>query len=270
MALTKKKKNHLQTTYGDWALVTGASSGIGREIAKVLASAGLNLIINARNENELDSLGDTWKKQYGIEVMTLASDLSTREGVQHVIAQTKGYEIGLLVASAGFGTSGEFVENSVEQENIMLRLNCEAVLLLTHEFANRFKAQGKGGIVLLSSIVAFQGTPYAAHYAATKAYIQTLAEGIAIELKKYDIDVLAAAPGPVESGFGNRADMEMNGAMSAEKIAPSILRTLGKSSTVVPGALSKFLTYSLRMLPRFGKIKVMKAVMGGMTKHQRT
>jgi short-subunit dehydrogenase len=152
----------------------------------------------------------------------------------------------------------------------MLRVNCEAVLSLTHYYSQIFKEQKRGGIIFLSSIVAFQGVPYAANYAATKAYIQSFAEALAIELKPFGVDILAVAPAPVESGFGKRANMKMGAAMKPEKLTVPILKALGKYTIIRPGFLSKFLTYSINTLPRWGKVMVMKQVMGGFTKHQRS
>jgi short-subunit dehydrogenase len=137
------------------------------------------------------------------------------------------------------------------------------LLALTHHFGREFAEQKRGGIILMSSMLAFQGTPYAANYAATKAYVQTPAEGIAIELKPQGVDVLAAAPGPVESGFSERANVKM------AQVGVPILKALGRSTTVLPGLLTKILVYSLRTVPRWAKVRIMEKVMGGMTAHQR-
>lgn len=268
MKLSQKTILKLRSKYGDWALVTGASNGIGKEIAKGLAQSKINLIINARNENELNMLAAKWRGQFGINIKTIAADLGTAKGISKIIEHTEDKEIGLLVTAAGFGTSGKFINNSLEEELNMMNVNCKAVLVLVYEFANRFKAQHRGGVILFSSLVAFQGTPYAANYAATKAYIQIFGEGLNVELKPYNIDVLVAAPGPVKTGFGKRANMKMDNAESPELVVKNVLNALGKKSTVVPGKIGKFLTYSLRLLPRWGKVKVMKMVMGGMTQHQ--
>ena len=139
---------------------------------------------------------------------------------------------------------------------------------LTHHFGNRFAGQGKGGIILMSSMVGFQGVPYAAHYAATKAYVQSLGEALALELKSKGVDVLAAAPGPVETGFAKRANMQMGMKLQAADIAAPILKSLGKRATVLPGFLTKLLVYSLRTVPRWAKIRIMRLVMSGMTQHQ--
>jgi|SRR5579872_148730 len=119
-----------------------------------------------------------------------------------------------------------------------------------------------------SSLVGWQGTPFAAHYAATKAYVQSLAEAMHAELKGRGVDVLASAPGPVNSGFAARANMRMGAAATPADIAKASLAALGRSRTVVPGLLSKVLTYSLVLLPRAARTQVMGQIMRSMTKHQ--
>ena len=166
-------------------------------------------------------------------------DVSEPGALNGITEVTRDLQVGLLIASAGWGTSGPFIQSSIEQEINMLRVNCEALLRLTYHFAKKFAAQCLGGIILLSSIVAFQGVPYAAHYAATKAYVQTLAEGLSAELKPCGRDVLAAAPGRVSSGFGGRAHMTMTTALRPEEVGVPILRALGKKSTVFPVRLTR-------------------------------
>ena len=175
-------------------------------------------------------------------------------------------DIGLLVTAAGFGTSGRFLSAKMEEERSMLSVNCEAVLMLIHHFGNQFKAAKHGGIILFSSIVAFQGVPYSAHYAATKAYIQTLGEGLAVEWTGSGVDIHLAAPGPVKTGFGEVANMDMENAQDPKILAAQILKSVGKKTVSYPGTLTKLLTASLSMLPRWGKVRVMKLVMGGMTR----
>lgn len=268
MKLSDKEKSRLLTQYGEWALVTGASSGIGLEMAIHLADAGFNLIINARNQERLLRT-EQQLTQYGIQVKSVVADLAERAGIEKIIQESQGLKIGLLINNAGFGNSGRFIDAELATEINLLRVNCEAVMTLTYYFAKQFKQQQKGGIIFLSSLVAFQGVPYAANYAASKAYIQSFAEALAIELKPFKVDVLAAAPGPVASGFGQRADMKMGSAIDPDKIGVPILTALGKQTNVIPGLLSKVLIYSLRTVPRFIKIKIMEKIMGGFTAHQR-
>lgn len=269
MKLSKTEKSRLKQKYGDWAIVTGASSGIGLELAARLAEAGFNLVMNARNLNKLQEAERDLKSKYAIEIRVIAVDASLPEGIDKLIESTQDLNVGLLVVSAGFGTSGLFIHSSLHAEVNMLKVNCEALLTLTHCFSQKFANQKRGGIIIMSSMVAFQGVPYSANYAATKAYVQSLAEALAIELKPYNVDVLAAAPGPVASGFEQRANMKMSMSLKPLQIGVPILKALGRKTTVLPGFLTKILVYALRIVPRWGKIKIMGIVMGGMTRHQR-
>lgn len=269
MRLSSSEKIRLKSRYGDWAIVTGASSGIGLELVMQLADAGFNLVINARNLQKLQKLEKQLRASSKIEVKVVAADVSDPESINRIIHSTQGLKIGLLIASAGYGTSGNFIDSSLHSELDMLKVNCDALLSLTHYYGQLFAQQKRGGIILMSSMVAFQGTPFAANYAATKAYVQTLAEGIAVELKSCGVDVLAAAPGPVESGFSQRANMRMSMSLTPAQVGVPILSALGRKTTVLPGLLTKFLVYALRTVPRWGKIKIMAKVMGGMTAHQR-
>lgn len=269
MKLSPKEKDRLKNTYGEWAVVTGGSSGIGLELATQLADAGFNLVINSRHLNKLQEVEKELTLKFKIEIKVVDADVSEPEGINKIIQSTQSLNVGLLVVSAGYGTSGLFISTSLHSEINMLRVNCEGLLSLTHYYSQQFVQQKRGGIILMSSMVAFQGVPYSANYAATKAYVQSLAEALAIELKPLGVDVLAAAPGPVESGFEQRANMEMSVSLKPSQIGVPILKALGRKTTVLPGLLTKILVYSLRTVPRWGKIKIMEKVMGGMTEHQR-
>lgn len=263
-------RNRLRDRYGPRALVTGASSGIGREIAAQLAEAGLDLVLVARREAPLAELGADLAARHGVDVQVLPIDLAVAEGVDALTAATDGVDIGLFVAAGGFGTSGPFLSADPVVERAMLRLNCEAALVTSLVLGRRMAARGRGGIVLMSSIVGFQGMPNAAHYAATKAYVQTLAEGLHVELRPHGVDVLAAAPGPTRSGFADRADMVMGRALTPAAVARGTLDALGRRPTALPGLLSRVLKDSLAPLPRRARVRIMGSVMAGMTEHQRT
>jgi uncharacterized protein len=260
-------QKRLKTRYGPWAVVTGASSGIGRELALRLAESGLNLVLVARSQAILEQMANDLSDRYGIEVRSVAQDLAVERSLETLAAQTHDLEVGLLVAAAGFGTSGAFLNSRLEPEMEMLNVNCRSLLGLTWHFSQRFAKQRRGGIVLMSSIVGFQGMPFAAHYAATKAYVQTLAEALYVELAPIGVDVIASAPGPTNSGFGDRAGMKMGKVLSTAEVAQGTLQALGRKSTVLPGFLSKLLTYSLVPLPRWARVRIMGSVMKSMTKH---
>lgn len=260
-------QKRLKTQYGPWAIVTGASSGIGHEMALKLAESGLNLVLVARRQAILEQMAKDLSNRYGIEVRSVVQDLAVERSLETLAVQTHDLEVGLLVAAAGFGTSGAFLNSRLEQEVEMLNVNCRSLLGLTWHFSQRFAKQRRGGIVLMSSIVGFQGMPFAAHYAATKAYVQTLAEALYVELAPIGIDVIASAPGPTNSGFGDLAGMKMGKVLSAAEVAQGTLKALGRKSTVLPGFLSKLLTYSLVPLPRWARVQIMGGVMKSMTKH---
>jgi short-subunit dehydrogenase len=252
--------------YGPWALVTGASDGIGREFARRLARAGLNVVLVARRAEVLEQLGNELRSSFGVDVLVLPADLARPATVDAIAGSTAALDVGLLVAAAGFGTSGRFVDSQIASELEMIDVNCRAVAALAHHFGGRFGRRGRGGIVLMSSVVAFQGVPRAANYAATKAYVQSLAEGLRAELRPLGVDVVASAPGPVHSGFAERADMRMGLAETPAAVAQATLDALGRRGTVRPGWLSKVLGWSLALLPRWARVRVMALVMGGMAR----
>lgn len=254
--------------YGPWAVVTGASEGIGRALAQELAVAGVNLVLVARRGDVLAALGQELAAAHGVETVVVAVDLAQSAGVAALLARTAELDVGLLVAAAGFGTAGPFLDNDLAVELDMLDVNCRAVAALGHPFGRRLEARKRGGLVFLSSLVAFQGVPRAAHYAATKAYVQTLAEGLRAELAPFGVDVVAAAPGPVQSGFAARAGMRMGQAADPLVVARGTLAALGRRATVRPGGLAKVLGWSLATLPRWARVRVMAAIMGGMTAHR--
>lgn len=260
-------QEHFRARYGPWAVVTGASSGIGLAMAEQIAANGLALVLVARREAELNQLAAGLAHRFHVQVRIVAADLSGMDGLARVEAETKDLDVGLLVASAGFGTAGSFLSADLKEELTMLDLNCRAVLAQSLHFGRRFAQRGRGGLILFGSLVGFQGSPRAANYAATKAYVQTLGEALHVELARQGVDVLVSAPGPVHSGFGQRARMQMGAAEKPETVARATLRALGRKMTVTPGPLSKILTWSLMTAPRNLRTRIMGLIMGGMTKH---
>lgn len=149
----------------------------------------------------------------------------------------------------------------------MLDVNCRAVLAMSKHFSARFAARKKGGLILFGSIVGFQGVGNAANYAATKAYIQTLAEGLAVDLKPSGIDVVSCAPGPVETGFAARSNLSPTRSADPRRVAHETVAALGRRTTVKPGILSKVLINALATLPRFARTMILSGIMASRTKH---
>tara|TARA_B100001094_G_scaffold328291_1_gene388358 strand:- start:3068 stop:3844 length:777 start_codon:yes stop_codon:yes gene_type:complete len=245
--------------YGSWAVVTGASEGIGKAIAILLAEQQFNLILVARREQLLQELADSFTSN--IQVKIMAEDVSDYTNNQKIIEQTQKLDVGLLVTSAGFGNSGEFVESTLDEELNMIAVNCVASAHLAHHFGQRFKQQKRGGIMLFSSLVGFQGVPYFTNYAATKAYILSLAEGLHTELKPYGVDVCACAPGPVATGFARRARMKMHFSAQVENVAQDALYSLGKYRVRRTGWLAKLLGLPMILIPRAMRFHLIKVIM---------
>ncbi|MBI1173455.1 SDR family NAD(P)-dependent oxidoreductase [bacterium] len=250
--------------YGPMALVTGASDGIGRAFAQSLAARGFDLVLVARRGEVLQALGKALTAQHGVKVIALPVDLAEADAVPQILRETEGLPIGLLVAAAGYGSAGPFLTQDAGTEAGMVDVNCRSVLELTHGIGRRLAVQRRGGVVLFGSLVGFQGAPMSATYAATKNFIQAFAEGFAAEVKGQGIDVLSVAPGPVGSGFGARAGMSMARAATPQSVAEGALAVLGRRITTRPGPLSKLLGWSLAILPRPARVRLMGRIMGAM------
>jgi short-subunit dehydrogenase len=256
--------SQLSRRFGPWALVTGASDGIGLEMARVLAERGFHLLLVARRQDRLEALCRELETRCHIHCKAVATDLGTEDG-QHAVRQAlASYEVGLFVAAAGFGTSGPLAESSLRIELEMLRVNCAAVLAGTFDAAKQMRRRKSGAIVLFSSVVAFHGVAGSAHYAATKAWVQSLGEGLRLELGPDGIEVLVSAPGPVNTGFAARAGLQMGQALSARAVARSTVDAIGSTGFVRPGWLSKLLGWSLATLPRSVRVRLMSQIMEGM------
>jgi short-subunit dehydrogenase len=252
--------------YGAWALVTGASDGIGRSFARELAAAGLNLILVARREDELQALAVSLQHQFAVSCRVIALDLSRRDAIDRLHAETADLEVGLLVAAAGFGSAGPLLAQSPSSEADMVQVNCVAVLQQCRCFGASMARRRRGGVVLFSSLVGFHGTPWSANYAASKAYVQSLAEGLRVEWAALGVDVIACAPGPVATGFGRRARMTLNRAEEPDVVARQTLAALGQRTTIRPGGLAKLLGWGLGTAPRALRVRIMGLIMKGMAR----
>ena len=264
MTGTTGNDNVLKRRFGPTALITGASDGIGRAFALQLAEQGFDLVLVARRGSVLQELALDLGTRFGVDVRVLAMDLSDPLAVPELMRQTETAPIGLVVAAAGFGSIGAFLDRDVLSEVNMVDLNCRSVVELSFGFGQRMAAQGRGGLVLFGSLVGFNGAPLSATYAATKGFVQSFAEGIAAEMRPHGVSVLSVAPGPVGTGFAARAGMQMGQAATPEMVARGALAALGKRTTIRPGFLAKFLGWSLAMLPRWGRVQVMGVIMKGM------
>ncbi len=264
MTKTPNNQSALMRRFGPAALITGASDGIGRAFAAQLAEQGFDLILVARRDAALQELAMDLGTRFGVDVRVLAMDLSDPSAVPELMSLTESTPVGLVVAAAGFGSIGPFLDQDRASEINMVDLNCRSVVELSYGFGQRMSASRRGGIVLFGSLVGFNGAPLSATYAATKGFVQSFAEGIAAEMRPHGVSVLSVAPGPVGTGFAARAGMQMGQAATPEMVARSALAALGRRTTVRPGFMAKFLGWSLAMLPRWGRVRVMGIIMKGM------
>lgn len=237
--------------YGAWALITGASSGIGAEFARQLAAEKLDLILVARRRDRLHELATALRAEHGIRVKIVPLDLAKPNFIAKLKKQTAKLNIGLLVNNAGFGITGEFVDNNLERELQMLDVNCRAALILAHTYGAQMVAHRRGGIIMVSSVVAFQGVPYMSHYAATKAYDLVLGEGLWYEMKRHGVDVLTLCPGGTTTEFAAVANTKpVPGSMPVEPVVKEALEALGRKHYVTAGRKNKLTVFSSRLAPR--------------------
>ena len=224
-----RSDQRFRTRYGPWALITGASNGIGKAIAAQVAARGINVALAARNQQELQAIARDLRDAHHVETTVIAVDLVDPSAASHLEDQLSDLDVGLVVLAAGFGTIGAFADAPLDRELEMIAVNITAVTRLAHTFARRLVIRGRGAIVLFGSILGWCGVPGQATYAATKAYVQSLAEGLHRELATQGVDVLSVAPGPVHSGFAARAEMTMNSATTPEVVARTALAALGRA-----------------------------------------
>lgn len=191
--------NEFKDRYGPAALVTGASSGIGRSFAQLLAAAGLDLVLVARRVERLETLAAELRQQHRVKVTVCQLDLAQPSAVQELLAMTADQDIGLLVSNAGFGYKGEHAAADPTLLANMLMVNCHVPMLLTHGFIPRLRERGKGGIILTSSVEGLIGCPYSSAYSASKGFVKNLGEGLWAELKPDGVDVLTLCPGATDT-----------------------------------------------------------------------
>jgi short-subunit dehydrogenase len=245
--------NHWQ---GKWALITGASAGIGTALARELAAGGTNLVLTARRRDRLVGLSGELSAKHGIRTLVCVADLAQPAGPREIFAftESKNISVDLLVNNAGFGAYGEFRRVQVERLLEMVQVNVSAVVHLTHLYLPGMIARSGGDILILASTAAFQAVPYITSYAATKSFDLQFAEGLAEEVRHHGIRVCALCPGSTESEFLEVAGQRPHTRRpqeTAEKVARVGLRALaaGKSS-VISGFKNWLGAETVRFVPR--------------------
>ncbi len=241
--------------FGKWALITGASAGIGVAFAEELARGGTNLLLSARRKDRLDALAQRLTSIYKVQTEVLAADLAEPSAPENIFAFTKdrGLDIDLLINNAGFGAYGEFFEQDAQRLLDMVQVNCSSVVHLTRLFLPPMIQRKRGDILILASTASFQAVPYISTYAATKAFDLLFAEGLAEEMKPHGIRVCALCPGSTESEFHAVAGQEefKRNAETAEKVAHTGLKALAAGKSYAISGLGNYLgAHGQRLVPR--------------------
>lgn len=242
-----------------YALITGASKGIGKSIAYELAKEGYPLLLAARSGEELKALSDDLQVKYGINVPILPIDLST-DGASLKVTdwiKTNNYSVGILVNNAGYGVWGDFSQSSLTDQLGMMQLNMNVVVELSHLLVPILSKEKQAYILNICSTAAYQAVPTLAVYSATKAFVLSFTRALRFELAQTSISVTCFSPGPVDTGFAARAGLDALGKMAQkfnmqpDKVAKIALKAMfKKKSEVIPGFTNIISVYANRLLPK--------------------
>jgi short-subunit dehydrogenase len=250
----------LKKRYGNWALITGASSGIGEAFAYRLASEGINLVIVARRIEKLNFLAKELEEKYKINVLPIKLDLTSINFLSELEQKISTIEIGILVNNAGIGLNGYFCDNNIEECKKIIELNCVAPVLLTNYFINGMIKRKKGAVIFVSSTVGLNPTPFMSLYSATKAFEYYLGSSIWYEVKRNNIDILTLVPGSTNTEFPR---LNQTGKLLANpaEVVNTALNSLGKKIYVVDGLFNKLLIQVTKFFPK----KILASVSGRVT-----
>jgi len=246
--------------YGLWALVTGASSGIGKEFARQLAAAGFNIVLVARTKTSLDDVAQNIKNEYGIETKTVAVDLGHTNAVDVIAKATEEIDVGLVVNNAAMILAGSLLKTEVSDEMQVIQVNITASVKLAQVFGKRMSQKGKGGIIFVAGMGGYFSMPYMANYMASKAYLISFGEALHYELEKKGIYVTVLCPGITNTGAELRTK-GLNGkkiseqvgrrSLGAAQVVTAALRSLDQKPAVIPGLMNNLITFVFtKLLPR--------------------
>jgi len=266
--MTRLSPTEFKARYGPWALVAGASEGLGEAFAEQIAQLGLNVALVARREALLDSLRDRLTGAYGVEVRTIPLDLAREDAPAVIAGALADVEVGLMVYNAALSIIGPFLERPLADHHAEIAINCQAPMSLAYSFGQQMRPRGRGGIILMSSLSALQGSANIANYTATKAYNMILAEGLWEELRFSGVDVLAccagavSTPGYLSSLSDSPSKGSPAGAMMPKAVVVQTLAALGKQGSFFPGFNSKAAAFFMRrLMPHRLAVQVMGRVM---------
>ena len=251
--------------YGPWALIAGASEGIGAAFARALALRGVHLVLVARRSEVLEATQRQIAGLAPVQVRCIALDLSLAEAPTALEQAVADLEIGLLIYNAALAPGGAFLEIPLAEQLAAIDVNVRGPLALAHGFGRRLAARGRGGIVLLSSLTAFQGSPFVATYGASKSFLLSLAEGLWFELAPRGVDVLAVCAGATRTpNYLRRSQRRAPGELEPDAVAREALARLARGPLMIPGRFNRFASQLMRrLLSRRATIRIM----GAQTRH---
>jgi short-subunit dehydrogenase len=252
--------NTFRDKYGPWALVAGASVGLGAEFALQLAERGLNLLLVARGAEALGELERQVRERSQVEVRTASLDLGRSDVRERVVELTAGLEVGLLVYNAAAAYVGPFLEQSLSSKLAIVDVNIRGPLIVSDALVPAMVQRGRGGVVLMSSLAASQGSPLVSVYAASKAFDLVLAEGLWFELAPKGVDVIACRAGATRTPAFEKSNPAPGGSpvMEPGPVVRETLDRLGEAPSMIPGAFNKMATFFLnRVMPRRAAVTVM-------------
>jgi len=239
-----------RSRYGEWALVTGASAGIGAEFARALARRGMSCVLTARREDRLRALADELARDTGVETKVVPADLVAPEGADRVADAVAGLDLGMLVNNAGFGAAGRFEKLATDRLRAMVQVNCTAPVVLTSRLLRAMRTRGRGAIVFVGSVAGRQPLPGHGVYAATKAFDLFVGEALWAELRGTGVDVVVLEPGSTDTEFHAVAGGIPRAPEPADRVVAVALDALGRQPSVVSGWMNWVKANASRFVPR--------------------
>jgi len=240
----------LAERYGGWAVVTGASAGLGAELARALARGGVHCVLSARRRERLDQLARELQAGYGVETRVVPADLSDPAAVGALADAVADLDVSILVNNAGFGHAGRFAKLDEKRLADMIQVNCAAPVALASRLLPALRTRGRGAVVIVGSVAGRLPLPLHSVYSATKAFDLAFGESLAVELAEDGIDVLVLEPGPIETEFQVAAGEVTHAGQSPAEVAAVALDALGRQHTVVSGWKNWFRVVASRWAPR--------------------
>jgi len=245
-----RRRQSLRQRYGEWALVTGASAGIGAEFARALAREGLSCVLTARREDRLRALATELEQQCHVSTRVVAADLTDPAGCDHLLEAIEDLPIDVLINNAGFGYAGRFDKQDTGRLREMVQVNCVAPVVLASRLLPGMRQRGRGAMIVSGSIAGRQPLPRHALYAATKAFDLLLGEALWAELRGTGVDVLVLEPGPTESEFRDVAGETRAVGEAAANVVALAFESLGQQPSVISGWFNWLRANSTRLAPR--------------------